>query len=136
VLSFDERAAGIEALYRIDDAMRGWGQTVIWDLAAPTLWRVQQQLGEVRGRRGDRPRESSTAVSVAEGDGAAQAEEAGPQRFLRMRLDAQVEAVLRSARRGLDRSAVSRNFPQKHQRLAASCQDRAAPRRIPRTARS
>ena len=28
--------------------MRGWGQTAIWDLAAPTLWRVQQQLGEVR----------------------------------------------------------------------------------------
>jgi hypothetical protein len=47
-LSFEERAAGIEALYRIDDAMRGWGQTVIWDLAAPTLWRIQQQLGEVR----------------------------------------------------------------------------------------
>jgi hypothetical protein len=48
VLSFEERVAGIEALYRFDDAMRGWGQTVIWDLAAPTLWRVQQQLGEVR----------------------------------------------------------------------------------------
>lgn len=47
-LSFEERAAGIAALYRIDDAMRGWGQTVIWDLAAPTLWRVQQQLGAVR----------------------------------------------------------------------------------------
>jgi hypothetical protein len=46
-LSLDERAAGIEALYRFDDAMRGWGQTVIWDLAAPTLWRVQQQLGAV-----------------------------------------------------------------------------------------
>ena len=28
---------GIEALYRFDDAMRGWGQQVIWDLAAPTL---------------------------------------------------------------------------------------------------
>ncbi|MCX5747012.1 MAG: SEC-C metal-binding domain-containing protein [Proteobacteria bacterium] len=48
VLSVDERAAGIAALYRFDDAMRGWGQTVIWDLAAPTLWRIQQQLGEVR----------------------------------------------------------------------------------------
>lgn len=48
VLSFEERVAGIEALYRFDDAMRGWGQTVIWDLAAPTLWRLQQQLGEVR----------------------------------------------------------------------------------------
>ena len=44
----DERAAGIAALYRFDDAMRGWGQTVIWDLAAPAMWRVQQQLGEVR----------------------------------------------------------------------------------------
>ena len=47
-LSLDERAAGIAALYRFDDAMRGWGQTVVWDLAAPTLWRLQQQLGEVR----------------------------------------------------------------------------------------
>jgi hypothetical protein len=47
-LSIDERIAGIEALFRFDDAMRGFGQTVIWDLAAPTLWRVQQQLGEVR----------------------------------------------------------------------------------------
>jgi len=45
VLSIDERAAGIAALYRFDDAMRGWGQTVIWDLAAPTLWRLQQQVG-------------------------------------------------------------------------------------------
>lgn len=45
-LSLDERTAGIEALYRFDDAMRGWGQTVIWDLAAPTLWRIQQQLGD------------------------------------------------------------------------------------------
>jgi hypothetical protein len=43
-LSLDERAAGIEALYRFDDAMRGWGQTVIWDLAAPTLWKVQKHV--------------------------------------------------------------------------------------------
>jgi hypothetical protein len=47
-LSLDERAAGIEALYRFDDAMRGWNQTVIWDLAAPTLWKLQKQLGEVK----------------------------------------------------------------------------------------
>jgi hypothetical protein len=47
-LTFEERVAGIEALYRFDDAMRGWGQTVIWDLAAPTLWRIQQQLGQAR----------------------------------------------------------------------------------------
>jgi hypothetical protein len=49
-LSLDERAAGIEALYRIDDAMRGWGYTVIWDLAAPTLWRIQQQYNDDRLR--------------------------------------------------------------------------------------
>ena len=47
-LSLDERVAGIEALYRFDDAMRGWGQTVIWDLAAPTLWKLQKELGDVK----------------------------------------------------------------------------------------
>jgi hypothetical protein len=47
-LTLDERAAGIAALYRFDDAMRGFGQTVIWDIAAPTLWRLQQELGSAR----------------------------------------------------------------------------------------
>jgi hypothetical protein len=47
-LTLEERAAGIDALYRFDDAMRGWGQTVIWDLAAPVLWRVQQQAGDAK----------------------------------------------------------------------------------------
>jgi hypothetical protein len=47
-LSLDERAAGIAALYRFDDAMRGFGQTVVWDLAAPTLWRLQQHLEGAR----------------------------------------------------------------------------------------
>jgi hypothetical protein len=47
-LALEEREAGIAALYRFDDAMRGWGQTVIWDLAAPTMWRIQKQLGEVK----------------------------------------------------------------------------------------
>lgn len=46
-LSSAEREAGIAALYRFDDAMRGWGQTVLWDMAAPTLWLVQQRLGTV-----------------------------------------------------------------------------------------
>jgi hypothetical protein len=45
VLTLDERAEGIAALYRFDDAIRGFGQTVIWDLAAPTLWRLQQNMG-------------------------------------------------------------------------------------------
>jgi len=47
LLTVEERMAGIEALYRFDDAMRGWGQTVLWDLAAPMLWRIQQRLGGV-----------------------------------------------------------------------------------------
>ena len=47
-LSPGERAAGIAALYRFDDAMRGWGQTVIWDLAAPTLWRLQQHAPDAK----------------------------------------------------------------------------------------
>lgn len=46
-LTLDERVAGIQALYRFDDAMRGWGQTVVWDLA-PAMWRVQQELGAVK----------------------------------------------------------------------------------------
>ncbi|MDB4954753.1 MAG: hypothetical protein JWO36_2322 [Myxococcales bacterium] len=48
VLTLDQRTAGIAALYRFDDAMRGWGQTVLWDLAASTLWRLQQQLADVK----------------------------------------------------------------------------------------
>jgi hypothetical protein len=47
-LSLDERAQGIEALYRFDDTMRGWGYEVIWDLAAPYLWRVQQHAAGAR----------------------------------------------------------------------------------------
>lgn len=47
-LSVEQRTAGITALYRFDDAMRGWGQTVIWDLAAPTMWRIQQQVGNAK----------------------------------------------------------------------------------------
>ena len=47
-LTVAEREQGIAALYRFDDAMRGWGQEVIWDLAAPMLWRLQQQLGGVK----------------------------------------------------------------------------------------
>ncbi len=47
-LTLDERAQGIETLYRFDDAMRGWGYEVIWDLAAPYLWRVQQHAAAAR----------------------------------------------------------------------------------------
>jgi hypothetical protein len=47
-LSLDQRTAAIAALYRFDDAMRGWGQTVIWDLAGPTMWRLQQEIGNAK----------------------------------------------------------------------------------------
>jgi SEC-C motif len=47
-LTLDERAQGIETLFRFDDAMRGWGYEVIWDLAAPALWRVQQHAEHAR----------------------------------------------------------------------------------------
>jgi SEC-C motif len=46
VLTFEQRVAGIEALYRFDDAMRGLDYLVLWDLAAPTLFRLQQHLIE------------------------------------------------------------------------------------------
>ncbi|MEZ4363620.1 MAG: SEC-C metal-binding domain-containing protein [Kofleriaceae bacterium] len=46
VLTFEQRVQGIESLYRFEDAMRGLDFLVLWDLAAPTLWRVQQQLAE------------------------------------------------------------------------------------------
>mgnify|MGYP000435062341 CR=1 FL=1 len=48
LLTLEQRTQGITALYRFDDAMRGWGQTVLWDLAAPRLWRLQQQLGDLK----------------------------------------------------------------------------------------
>ena len=43
-LTLDERRAGVEALYRFDDAMRGWGYEVVWDLAAGLLWKLAQAI--------------------------------------------------------------------------------------------
>ena len=50
-LTLEERTATVEALYRFDDTMRGWGYTPIWDLAAPKLFREAQQRndGSYRG---------------------------------------------------------------------------------------
>jgi hypothetical protein len=42
----EQRTRSIEALYRFDDAMRGWGYTCLWDLAAPRLWREAQKLND------------------------------------------------------------------------------------------
>ncbi len=36
----------MDALYRFDDALRGWGYTGLWDLAAPRLWREAQKRND------------------------------------------------------------------------------------------
>ena len=38
-LTLAERIQGVEALYRIDDALRGWGYRPIYELAADLLYR-------------------------------------------------------------------------------------------------
>jgi len=45
-LTLDQRVRSVEALYRFDDAMRGWGYTCLWDLAAPRLWREAQKRND------------------------------------------------------------------------------------------
>ncbi len=40
------RAQGIRALYRFDDAMRGWGYHPVYVLAATSLFRAQQAAGD------------------------------------------------------------------------------------------
>ena len=45
-LSLEQRTRSIEALYRFDDTMRGWGYTCLWDLAAPALWRAAQKQND------------------------------------------------------------------------------------------
>jgi hypothetical protein len=49
-LTLPERTRSVEALYRFDDAMRGWGYTPIWDLAAPRLWREAQKKNDATYR--------------------------------------------------------------------------------------
>lgn len=42
-LTQEERVQGVTALFRIDDALRGWGYSPIYDLAADVLYRKAQQ---------------------------------------------------------------------------------------------
>ncbi len=42
VLTIDQRAEGIRALFRFDDAMRGWGYAPLYDLKAHILFREAQ----------------------------------------------------------------------------------------------
>ena len=46
-LTADERRQGIAALFRFDDAMRGWGYTPLYEPAAPALWREAQKRNEL-----------------------------------------------------------------------------------------
>lgn len=41
-LTFEERVQGIRAMYRFDDAMRGWGYEPIYEPRAHALWREAQ----------------------------------------------------------------------------------------------
>jgi hypothetical protein len=50
-LTHAERATGIGALYRLDDALRGWGYTPIYDVHGDRLWREAQQRNDA-GYRG------------------------------------------------------------------------------------
>jgi hypothetical protein len=45
-LTLEERTRSVDALYRFDDALRGWGYTGLWDLAAPRLWREAQKRND------------------------------------------------------------------------------------------
>jgi hypothetical protein len=49
-LTESERRQGIAALFRFDDAMRGWGYTPLYQPAAPSLWREAQKRNDTRYR--------------------------------------------------------------------------------------
>lgn len=42
-LPVDERATGIAAVYTLDDALRGWGYTPLYDVHGDRIWRRTQQ---------------------------------------------------------------------------------------------
>lgn len=45
-LSLEQRTRAIEALYHLDDALRGWGYIPIYDIHGDRLWREAQQNGD------------------------------------------------------------------------------------------
>jgi len=50
-LTLDERVRAVEALYRIDDVLRGWGYRAVYDLAADGLYRQAQQENDTSFRQ-------------------------------------------------------------------------------------
>lgn len=49
-LPFAERVAGLRAVYKLDDALRGWGYTPIYDVHGDRLWREAQQRNDASYR--------------------------------------------------------------------------------------
>jgi hypothetical protein len=49
-LALADRVAGIRAVYKLDDALRGWGFTPIYDVHGDRLWREAQQRNDARYR--------------------------------------------------------------------------------------
>jgi len=49
-LSPADRVAGIRAVYTLDDALRGWGYTPIYDVHGDRLWREAQQRNDASYR--------------------------------------------------------------------------------------
>jgi hypothetical protein len=49
-LSLADRVAGIRATYKLDDALRGWGYTPIYDVHGDRLWREAQQKNDASYR--------------------------------------------------------------------------------------
>ncbi len=49
-LTYEERVTGIRALYMLDDALRGWGYTPIYDVHGDRLWREAQQKNDATYR--------------------------------------------------------------------------------------
>lgn len=49
-LPVTDRVAGIRAVYKLDDALRGWGFTPIYDVHGDRLWREAQQRNDATYR--------------------------------------------------------------------------------------
>jgi hypothetical protein len=45
-LTAQQRTRAVEALFHLDDALRGWGYTPIYDIHGDRLWREAQQRGD------------------------------------------------------------------------------------------
>lgn len=49
-LPLADRVAGIRAVYKMDDALRGWGYTPIYDVHGDRLWKAAQQRNDASYR--------------------------------------------------------------------------------------